>query len=253
MTTRATSGWTTPTPLHHSEYDSLNDTFDSRFSTSSVFKAASANGAHTRIFTVHTRNRNLLLSVWENSSENSLLPIWTRVTTYPIDNVDSTRDVSIKSNTLGNRIVLAGWEINKQLEHTPVLWRYEIPSTIEADEAHTTQLTVIDSIRFPHTAPSSAVLHFSANASLDKLALGWQQGSSATHSSDSALITYQYSSTSMRWFAKLDLREAFPTPETPLLLRSVRLSPDGETMAFGTLAGGSITDINRVGGLVILR
>jgi hypothetical protein len=250
---RASSGWTVPSRLQQNQYQPLRIAFTERFSTQSLLKAVSANLAHTRLFTVHSLDQSLWLSVWEQTALNFATPVWNKISAFAIDNINSGKDVSIQSDSSGDRVVIAGWELNGDVEHTPVLWRYEIPSVSGVAVANSAELSVIDSIRFPFTAQDSAVLRFSADDTLNQLVLGWQNEETATGTPDAALITYKFSTTAMRWLPKLELPEAFPTFAKQSFVRSTLISPDGETMIISIGAGQSLAGENIVGELVMLQ
>jgi hypothetical protein len=249
----ARSGWTTPSLLQQDQYQPLRTAFTERFSTEGILKAASANLAHTRIFTIHSLDQSLWLSVWEQTPINFATPSWNKISAYAINNINSGKDVSIHSDSSGDRVVIAGWELNNDVEHTPVLWRYEIPSVSGVDTKNSAELSVIDSIRFPFTAQDSAVLRFSADGTLNQLVLGWQSEGTATSTPYAALIAYRYSTTAMRWLPKLELPEAIPTFAKQSFVRSALLSADGEVMIISIEAGHSLAGENRVGELVTLQ
>lgn len=252
-TARVNSGWTIPRLLQLERFQPSQTAFTERFSTDAVLKAASANLAHTRLLTVHALDQSLWLSVWEQTPTNSEAPVWRKISAYTINNVNSAKDVFIHSNSSGNRLVIAGWELNNDVEHTPVMWRYEIPSVSEIDTSVSTELSVIDSLRFPFAAQNSAILRFSADDALNQLVLGWQSMETATSTPDAALITYQFSTTAMRWLPKLELPEVFPTFAKQSFVRSALLSPDGEALIISIGAGQSLAGENRVGELVTLQ
>jgi hypothetical protein len=252
-TSRANSGWTVPSPLLQDRYQPSRTAFTERFSTEAVLKAASANHAHTRIFTVHSLDQSLWLSIWEQTPGNFATPVWTKMSAYAINYVNSKKDVSIHSNSNGDHLVLAGWELSNDVGHTPVLWRYQIPTVSGAEATNNAELSVVDSLRFPFAAEISGVLRFSADDTLNQLVLGWQSMETATSAPDAALITYQFSATTMRWLPKLELPEVFPTFAKQSFVRSALLSPDGDTMIISIGAGQSLAGENRVGELVTLQ
>lgn len=252
-TARVNSGWTIPRLLQQDRLQPSPTAFTERFSTDAVLKAASANLAHTRLLTVHSLDQSLWLSIWEQTPTDSLTPNWNKISAYPISNVNSAKDISIHSNSKGDRVVIAGWELNNDVEHTPVMWRYEIPNESGIDTTISTELSVIDSLRFPFAAQSSAVLRFSADDALNQLVLGWQSMETATSTPDAALITYQFSAIAMRWLPKLELPEVFPTFAKQSFVRSALLSPDGEAMIISIGAGQSLAGENRVGEMVTLQ
>lgn len=250
---RTTVGWTAPNRLQANQFQPLRPAFTERFSNEATLKSVSANHAHTRLFTAHSLDQSLWLSVWEQLPGSSATPVWNKTSAYAINNVDSAKEVSIQSDSRGDRLVLAGWELNNNVEHTPVLWRYQIPSVLAFNETSNEELSVIDSLRFPFAAIDAAVLHFSADDALNNVVLGWQSLESGTSEPDAVLINYQYSTTAMRWLTKLELPEMFPTFAKQSLIRSALLSPDGSTMIISIGAGQSPTGENRVGELVALQ
>jgi hypothetical protein len=252
-TTRTRTGWTALSLLQQEQYQPSHPAFTKRFTTEAVLKTASANHTHTRLFTVHSLDQSLWLSVWEQTTADSATPTWNKTSAYEINNINSMKDVSIHSNSSGDRLVLAGWELNNDVERTPVLWRYQIPTVSALNATRNSELSVIDSLRFPFAAQSSAVLRFSADDSLNHVVLGWQSMLTATSAPDAALITYQFSATAMRWLPKLELPEVFPTFAKQSFVRSALLSPDGDTMTISIGAGQSLADENQVGELVTLQ
>ena len=252
-TYRSESGWETPSLLQKNQYHPSNTAFTERFSTQAVLKDSVANAAHSRLFTLHSLDQRLWLSIWENTAERSEIPIWNKFSAYGIDNVNAARDVSIHSDSNGERLALAGWELNNGVKHTPVIWHYQIPSLSTNTTTNSTELSVINSIRFPFSAEDSAQLRFSADDSLNRLVLGWQDQETSTNAPDAALISYQFSASAMRWLPKLELPEVFPTFAKHAYVRSALLSPDGEALIMSIAAGQSLTGDNHVGELLALQ
>ena len=250
---RATTGWTAPSRIQANHFESIRPAFSERFSNEAELKSVSSNHAHTRLFTVHTFDQSLWLSVWEQLPGSSATPIWNKTSAYAINNVDSAKEVSIQSDSSGDRLLLAGWELSNNVEHTPVLWRYQIPPASTLNATANEELSVVDSLRFPFAANDAAVLHFSADDALNNLVLGWQSMESGTSEPDAVLINYQYSPTAMRWLTKLELPEVFPTFAKQSLIRSALLSPDGSAMIISIGAEQFPAGENRVGELLALQ
>lgn len=249
-TYRSLSGWAVPRLLQQEHYQPLSIAFTERFSTEAVFKAISANSTHTRLFTVHSFDQSLWLGVWEQATEESATPVWNKISAFAINNVNSEKEVSIHSDSNGDQLLIAGWEINNDIKHTPVLWRYEIPAQPTAGAPSNTELSVVDSLRFPFAATNSAQLRFSADDSLNQIVIGWQNFESTDTAPDAALITYKFSQSAMRWLPKLELPEVFPTFAKQSFVRSALLSADGESMIISIAAGQSLAGENKVGELM---
>lgn len=252
-TSRSTTGWTALSVLQQEQYQSSPVAFTERFHTQAVLKSVSANQAHTRLFTVHSFDQSLWLSVWQQTAASSDTAIWSKISAHALTALRSDKEASVRSSASGDRVVLAGWELNNDEKNTAVLWHYQAPMVTSLNTSHDKQLSVIDSLRFPIAAQDSARLRFSADDSLEQLALGWQNPHTAPNKPDAALINYRYSAPAMRWLPKLELPEVFPTVAKQSFVRSTLLSPDGDTMTISMGAGQSLTNENRVGELIILR
>ena len=245
---RSTSGWTLPTQLQHTEFQPLSVAFTEPFAKLAVLKAISSNLSHSRLISIHSFEQNLWISVWQQASEHTEAPVWHKMSAYAINNIDSTKDVSIHSDSSGERIVLAGWELNNSDKNTPVMWRYQIPDTNVTEPDNTAELSVIDSIRFPFSTENDARLCFSADDALERVALGWQR---IDDERESSLMTYQFSSTAKRWLPKLELPDAFPKFAQQAYIRSALLSPNGEVMIIS--AGQFPTNANPINELLALQ
>jgi len=252
-TARTPQGWSEASLLLQSQNQPLRSAFSERFAAEAVLKTVAANAGLTRLFTAHSLDQNLWLSVWEKAPGGSALPTWTRISAYQINNINATKSVFMHSDSVGDQLVLAGWELNNDVNNTPVIWRYQIPNVTTLNASATSELSVIDSIRFPFSTQDSATLQFSADSALNNLVLGWQNTNTTSDTADAALISYQSSATARRWQTKLELPEVFPNFAKQGFVQSALLSANGNTMVISIGAGESQTEENRVGELITMQ
>ena len=244
-------GWSSPELLAHANIVSWPDTFTDRVIDNGVLKSMSASRSLDRIFLAHSIDQSLWLSTWHVQSTTAPTPTWEKTAAYPISAIAHDNELKMSSNRTGDQIIIAGWEAVEGADLTPVAWRYQLPDSSETSVS--TSLDSLDSIRFPPTQDTSASIRFSSNDELDQVVLGWQGTSDDSKGHDAALMSYTYSSESMRWIPKLELPEVYPTFAKQAFVRSTELSPDGSALLISISAGSSLSSENRVGEIAALH
>ena len=241
-------GWSAPELLTHTGITSWPDTFTDRVINDGVLKSMSASRSLDRIFLAHSIDQSLWLSTWQVQPTSISDPTWEKTAAYPINAIATDNELKMSSNRTGDNIIIAGWESLDNTDRTPVAWRYQLPDSSAASVG--TSLNSLDSIRFPPTQDPTASIRFSSNDELNQVVLGWQGMAADSNGHDAALMTYTYSSESMRWIPKLELPEVYPTFAKQAFVRSTELSHDGSALMISISAGNSLSSENRVGEIV---
>lgn len=215
----------------------------SEHSVSMRLLAVSGSASLHRLFTLHEKAQQLWMIPWQESSNGNEPRVWIPSTPLLVNGLEATDDISLRSDDLGDRIVIAGWEQAGLAARTPVMWRYnvhEADSTMSGlDSTPTHTLGVIDSLRLAPTLHTQANLRFTSDSNLATVAIGWQSGESTAtgHLQDAQLLSYRYHTPTRQWLTALELPEAIPTLAKNAFAGKVEISPDGSSLVLGLNSG----------------
>lgn len=197
--------------------------------------SSSASRHFERIATLYEIDGDPVLQIWSDTNHSG---DWQSEARLPVLDFDARHELDIELDAQGNRLMIAGWEVNGSLERVPIMWRYQLDTLPDAqDSSNSLVLRHRDSLRAGPATQPQATLLFSTDQSLTLAALGWQvaENPAAETVADTAIDTWQYHSTANQWLSALELNDKLPTRAKQSLIRGLVLSGDGSTLMMSIL------------------